>query len=76
MYNIIVNGMPTNLSSTNNTIAANKKTKRISLPFHLKCLNFRENNGSSATSRKLNIVDSAINKYGFTNSLKFELYSE
>ena len=62
----MVNGIPTNFNRTNITTASNKNTKRISFPFHLKCLNFRENNGSSTTNNIENTIAITIRKEGLS----------
>lgn len=52
MYERITSGTPMNCSMINNTKLHTKNTKRISLPFQLKCLNLSAMSGSSATSKK------------------------
>ncbi|MEY3199301.1 MAG: hypothetical protein RJA13_1259 [Bacteroidota bacterium] len=36
-----------------NIALVNKKLNRISLPLHLKCLNFKEKSGNSDTNKRL-----------------------
>ena len=65
----MTSGKTINRSITNNTKLQSKKTKRISLPFHLKCLNLRAKSGNSAIKKHDSIIDKPLSNHGEENKV-------
>lgn len=64
-----INGIDHTRSVAIKIVLVSKKMKRISLPFHLKCLNFRAKSGISATRSRL------ISKISPTRKYELKTYS-
>ena len=61
----MISGIPAILKIVMDIRLIIKNKNLISLPFHLKCLNFNANKGSSAINIKLKIIEIAPRIKGF-----------